>query len=180
MRFLTFDSKEEWAFFHEEFLAALPLALERFRHRAARHGLTTDGTVESLGPIGDWFAREIRHPESAPGVPLPPWWKTVRPWAGTGTPDDGPFTPDHVILMDEMQSYLADVLVRVYPNAKWVIFRGERRELRRGSTLLQLGDRNWPAQTVTIVHMAALKAVLRNELPPSSWLQLCAIEELNR
>ena len=180
MRSFTFATKEEWSAYHDEFVASLPCAVERFHRRADRHGLVADGTVASLGPIGEWFTVEVRKPESTPEVPLPPWWDPAQPWPGSGTRRYGDLTRDQVILIDEVQAYFADVLVRAYPDAKWVIFKGERREDRRGKTLLQFADKKWPVHTIGIVSKAAVWSIEDGLIWPEGGLIAAAEAKLSR
>ena len=178
MRNLTFATKDEWARHNQAFLAALPEARERFQSRAERRHLAADGTIDSLGAIGDWYLEELSNPDSS-DAPLPPWWASSQPWSGAGTPDDLPVTRDQVMLTDEVHSYFAGVLHDSYPGAKWVIFKGERREITRGMTLLELGDRKWPVNTVGVLYTNALRA-LDGNVQPANWLKFRALTEMAR
>ena len=73
----------------------------------------------------------------------------------------------------------AAVLFDPYAGAKWVIYKSERREIRTGMTLIELGDRKWPVNTVGVVYTNALRA-LNGNVQPANWLKHNALTEMGR
>lgn len=192
MRTMMNETRAVWTEFHHQFLTGVGEANQRFLSHCQQVGLVANYSTESLGAIGDWFLAELRRQKLRYVGEVPVWWDSSVPFAkrakafGQKKVDrfdfstyTGPFTRGQILLIDEMSSYFAQVLIHNHPGARWVIFVASSRSLRRGQTLLQLGDKKWPVQTLSIVYKQALGALDKEPFVPG-WLQNQAIVELAR
>ncbi|WP_347979043.1 hypothetical protein [Microbacterium sp. ProA8] len=172
MRVLTFDSPDTWAAYQRGFLAEAANAAERFR-RSVGASIALDKSPESLDAVGTWLVDKLQHPEPAWDTLdwLPVWLHPGLPLAGSGTDSDGPFTRAQLESMDQVHGYIVEVLLTQRPTAKWVIFTGAKRDIRRGSTMLDIGRRQWPINTIGLIYKVSLDVVLDGDLPPAGWLR---------
>lgn len=179
MKILIHGDKSPWHEHFESYVAGIEIGAQALRAHAVEAGLVADSSVTSLAGIGDWFVSELVSPRSPYADRSPASWDPAVPFAGDGSAvgQIAPFTRQRILLIDEVSSYLAEVLICAFPTAKWVTFVGRRRELRRGSTLLQLGDKKWPAQPLDIVYLQALHA-LDGTVAAAGWLEREARIEL--
>ena len=159
-------SREKVAELHEAYLRSLEPAQAQFRVRLSEpNDPRLDDSIESLDAANAWFLTRILEPREAETADLPSWWNPARPTAESGVPGSGPFTSMQLALIDEMQAYVAAVMTKARPDAKWVIYKGHKLDFRNGQTMLQTG-KGMPFAVQGIVYGEALRAFLyRREVP---------------
>ncbi len=160
-------SRQEQDGVRERFLADLPPALERFRQRARRAGLNSDG-IESLGPVGAWFLSEVPSPEHIDGYQLPVWWNPeAHPRGETGPGHEIELTRDQIALIDDTQAYYASILQQAYPDAKWITYRPRSKyDIDKGWPTLQLNRPNGPVNAARVVFISAMRVVTGGTIGP--------------
>ena len=62
-------------------------------------------------------------------------------------------------LIDEVQAYVGDVMTKSRSDAKWVIYKGHKRDFRNGMTMLQIG-KGKPYPVLDLVYKEALGIVV--------------------
>ncbi|WP_143544625.1 hypothetical protein [Salinibacterium xinjiangense] len=72
-------------------------------------------------------------------------------------------------MIDEVHAYVAEVLLNEIPGAEWTIYKGGKREVRNGETVLKLKGR-LQAYPQTIVYSAAIDVVLLGKAVTDRWL----------
>jgi hypothetical protein len=141
---LMYASKEEIARAHHAYLNGIDDAQGRIReHLRATGGPDADGSLESLRGIGAWFLEHL--PETAEPAStswIPPWWDPQLPPAGDGVDTHSPFTRQQLRLIDEVQAYVAEVVMGHVPGAHWVVYKGCKKDVRNGDTVIQLDKRH--------------------------------------
>lgn len=159
-------SREKRKELHEAYVRELTPAQARLRKRLSGRGdPQLDGSVESLDAVNAWFLTRILEPREAKTADLPSWWNPATPTAESGIPGSGPFTSMQLVLIDEMQAYVAEVMTKARPDATWVIYKGHKLDFRNGQTMLQTG-KGMPFAAQGIVYGEALGAFLyRREVP---------------
>ena len=179
MRVLTDESPEFWATYHRGFMAEAANALERFRANAG-DVLTLDGSVESLDAVEDWLVSRLRHPvaewDSLEWIPV--WLMPGTPLARSAAGREGRPSRAHLEAMDEVHGYLVHVLMTQRPGATWMIFKGERRDMRRGSTMLDIGRPKWPVDTMGLLRKPAMAVTMARDAPAAGWLRRAVADEL--
>jgi hypothetical protein len=161
MLILMTASKEEIARAHHAYLNGIDDAQGRIReHLQATGGPEADGSIESLRGIGQWFLDHL--PETAEAAStswIPAWWNPLVPPAEAGVETHAPLTRQQLRLIDEVQAYVAEVVLGHVPGAHWVVYKGSRKDIRFGTTVIQLTKRRqfYPR---SLVYKAALNAVL--------------------
>ena len=150
-------SREKREELHEAYVSGLESARDRLRARlSAPRDPQLDGSVESLDAVNEWFLTHIKERHETETVELPSWWDPVP---ALGTPGSGPFTSSQLALIDEVQAYLGEVLTTSIPGAKWVIYKGHKRDFRNGLTMLEVG-KGRPLPVRDVVYKEALGVVL--------------------
>jgi hypothetical protein len=154
-------SKAEIAVADAAYRRGIVLAQARLReHLLAAGGPEANGSVESLAAIGSWFLQHIQDADDGSVVEsIPAWWDPSFPVAGSGVEGDGPFTGQQLRLIDEVHAYVAEVLMNEIPGAQWEIYKGSKKDLRNGSTVLKLKG-HLQAYSLSLVYGAALNTVL--------------------
>lgn len=154
-------SKAEIAVAHVAYRKGIIAAQSRLReHHAATGGPRADGSVESLAEICGWFLKQLEdEQDDSSNAWVPAWWDPTKPLAGSGDERAGPFTGQQLRLIDEVHAYVAEVLMNEIPTAEWVIYKGSKKDLRNGSTVLQLKGRlrTYP---LSLVYGAAIRLIL--------------------
>ena len=141
-------------------------------------GPEADGKLASLAGIGSWFLQHIQDVDDRSVLDgVPAWWDPTSPLAGSGVEGDGPFTGQQLRLIDEVQAYVAEVLLNEIPGAEWTIYQGGKREMRNGKTVLKLRGR-LQAYPQTIVYSAALQLVLLEKAVSDRWLFDCVADRM--
>jgi hypothetical protein len=152
-------NRERVAELHETYVTGLESARDRLQARlSAPSGPQLDGSVESLDPLNGWFLIRIKERHETETVELPSWWDRAFPGAETGVPGN-PFTSMQLALIDEVQAYVGDVMTKSRPDAKWVIYKGHKRDFRNGMTMLQIG-KGKPYPVLDLVYKEALGIVV--------------------
>lgn len=158
---LMYASKEEITRAHHAYLDGIGDARGRIReHLRETGGPNPDGSVESLPGIGQWFLEHL--PETAEPMTtswIPTWWDPLVPVAGDGVETHAPLTRQQLRLIDEVQAYVAEVVLGHVPGAHWVVFKGSRKNIRFGTTVIQL-DKKRQFYPKSLVYKAALNVVL--------------------
>jgi len=151
-------SRERVGELHEAYLRNLAPAQARLRARLVEaDDPDLDGTLDSLTVVTRWFLTRIQEPRMSEPAALPSWWDPATPTATESHPDANPFSSAQLALIDEMQAYVAEVMTRARPDAKWVIFKGHRKDFRNGEPMLQTG-KGMPFGIWGVVYGFALKA----------------------
>ena len=158
---LMYASKEEIARAHHAYLDGIGDAQGRIReHLRETGGPEADGSIESLRGIGQWFLEHL--PETAEPMPtswIPAWWNPQSPPSGDGVDTHSPVTRQQLRLIDEVHAYVAEVVMTHANKAQWVVYKGRRKNIRFGTTVIQLGKRRqfYPK---SLVYKAAVNVVL--------------------
>jgi len=163
-------SRERVAELHEAYLRNLAPAQARLRARMVEaDDPDPDGTLDSLIAVTRWFLTHIQEPRWGEEAELPSWWDPAVPTASESSSDASPFTTAQLALIDEMQAYVAEVMTRARPDAKWVIFKGHKKDFRTGQPMLQTG-KGMPFGIWGIVYGFALKAAYYHREVPADRL----------
>ena len=161
MLILMYASKEEIARAHHAYLDGIGDAQGRIReHLRETGGPEADASIESLRGIGSWFLEHL--PETAEPMPtswIPAWWNPLVLPAGDGVETHAPVTRQQLRLIDEVQAYVAEVVLGHVPGAHWVVYKGRRKDIRHGTTVIQL-DKRRQFYPRSLVYKAALTGVL--------------------
>lgn len=158
---LMYASKEEITRAHHVYLNGIDDAQGRLReHLRETGGPEADGSLESLRGIGAWFLDHL--PETAEPAStswLPAWWNPQSPPAGDGVDTHSPVTRQQLRLIDEVHAYVAEVVMSHVPAAHWVVYKGCKKDVRNGDTVIQL-DKKRQFYSLSLVYKAALNVVL--------------------
>jgi hypothetical protein len=153
-------SREKREELHDAYVAGLEPALERLRARLnAPDEPQLDGSVVSLDAVNEWFLTHINESHETETTDLPSWWDPAKPTAETAEGQNRPFTSAQLALIDEVQAYLGEVLSIAIPGARWVIYKGHKRDFRNGLTMLEVG-KGRPLPVRDVVYKEALGVVL--------------------
>jgi hypothetical protein len=154
-------SKEEIARAHHAYLDGIDDAQGRIReHLRATGGPDPDGSIESLANIGPWFFEHLTERDEPVSTDwIPAWWDPQLLPAGAGVETHAPLTRQQLRLIDEVHAYVAEVVLNHASGAKWVVYKGGKKDVRNGDTVLQL-DKRRQFYPLSLVYMAALKVVL--------------------
>jgi hypothetical protein len=154
-------SKEEIARAHHAYLDGFDDARARIReHLRATGGPDADGSIESLPGIGAWFFKHLpERDEAAPTGWIPAWWNPQVPPAGEDVETHASLTRQQLRLIDEVQAYVAEVVMTHASGAKWVMYKGSKKDIRHGTTVVQLDTRR-QFYPLSLVYKAALNVVL--------------------
>ena len=154
---------------HDDYLSSLGPASEQLRNRfKAETGADLDGSIESLIELKRWFVERLLTIE-APRAGLPTWWDPAMPTADNGDPETYPFTRAQLMLVDEVQAYLAEVILNANPDATWIINRKSKRRLDSQLSMIRAVDGRLLSPQ-NAAYEVALKVVLRGEILPDSLL----------
>ena len=158
---LMHASKEEITRAHHAYLNGISDAQGRIReHLWETGGPEADGSIESLRGIGQWFLAHL--PETAEPLAtswILAWWDPQSPPAGDGVDTHAPFTRQQLRLIDEVHAYVAEVVMTHVPGAEWVVYKGCKKDVRNGDTVIQLNKRR-QFYPLSLVYKAALNEVL--------------------
>ena len=161
MLILMYASKEEIARAHHAYLDGIGDAQGRIReHLRETGGPEADGSIESLRGIGLWFLKHL--PETAEAAStswIPTWWDPQLPPAGEDVETHSPFTRQQLRLIDEVHAYVVEVVMAHVPGAHWVVFKGGRKNVRNGDTVIQL-DKRRQTYPLSLVYGSAIRVVL--------------------
>lgn len=116
-------------------------------------------SLESLGPLGEWFALKLDSGLDVDASWLPVWWDPNLPPAGSFDGHCGPFTREQLKLIDDVHAYVAEVMLHNIPGSKWVIYKGSKKDWRNGSTVLQV-SRKLKGFPLSLVYGAGVREVL--------------------
>jgi len=158
---LMSSSKDEIARAHHAYLIGVGEARARIReHLRATGGPDADGSIESLGNVGQWFFEHLpERDEATPTDWIPAWWDPQLPPAGEAVETHAPLTRQQLRLIDEVHAYVAEVVMTHASGAKWVVYKGSKKDVRNGDTVLQLNKRR-QFYPLSLVYKAALNVVL--------------------
>jgi hypothetical protein len=115
-----------------------------------------------------WFVERLLTVE-ATGAALPPWWDPAMPTADDGDPETYPFTRAQLMLVDELQAYLAEVILNANPGATWIMNRRSKRRLDSQLSMIRAADGRLLSPQ-NAAYEVALKVVLRGEFVPDDLL----------
>lgn len=154
-------SKEEIARAHNAYLDGVGDARGRIReHLRETGGPQADGSLESLLGIGTWFFEHLpERDEAAPTDWIPAWWDPTSPPAGEGVETHAPFTRQQLRLIDEVHAYVAEVVMTKASGSKWVVYKGGKKDVRNGDTVIQL-DKHRQFYPLSLVYNSAINIVL--------------------
>jgi hypothetical protein len=154
---------------HDDYLNSLSPARERLRSRFEEEtGLDLDGSIESLVGLKRWFVERILTIGAA-DVSLPAWWDPAMPTADEGGIETNPFTRSQLMLVDELQAYLAEVILNANPDAVWVMNKSNKRRLDSQLSMIKFPDGRL-ASPMNAAYEVGLRVVLRNEFVPDDLL----------
>ena len=158
---LMYASKEEIARAHHAYLDGIDDAQGRIReHLRETGGPEADASIESLRGIGLWFLEHL--PETAEPATtswIPAWWDPQSPPADAEGGEHSPFTRQQLRLIDEVHAYVAEVVMAHVPGAHWVVYKGCKKNVRNGDTVIQL-DKRRQTYPLSLVYGSAIRVVL--------------------
>ncbi|MFP5333731.1 MAG: hypothetical protein ACLGIV_00295 [Actinomycetes bacterium] len=168
---------EEAEAYRDAYLASLPGLVERLQARVERTGgPALDGSVVSLGPLGEWFCRQLAADEPDGMEGYPAWWVHDPNWK----PSPVSLGPQRLLsdrqlrLVDEVGAYFAQVLQRNVPQLEWVVFRPPKRQRNAAEheTMLQAPN-GLVWNPVSLVYSMAIGQELHRRAPePDTLLEL--------
>lgn len=155
---LMFSSREEIERVDRAYRAGIDDAVAHLR---SEWGLDSelDFSIDSLGAVGVWFAEKLENGLDADDTWLPAWWDPKLPPAGSFEGHCGPFTRGQLKLIDDVHAYVAEVMLRNIPGSAWVVYKGSKKDVRNGDTVLQLNKR-LKTFSLSLVYGSAVGAVL--------------------
>ena len=161
---LMSSSKEEIVRAHHTYLDGINDARGRIReHLRATGGPDPDDSIASLANVGPWFFEHLaQRDEATPADWIPAWWDPQLPPAGEGVETHAPLTRQQLRLIDEVQAYVAEVVMRHVPGAQWVVYKGSKKDVRNGDTVIQL-DKRQKFYPLSLVYSSAVNVVLYNK-----------------
>ena len=162
--------KDEAKRHHDDYLAALEPARERLRDRFPAAGdVELDGSIASLVGLTRWFVERIPTIDPADATNVPAWWDPAMPTADNGDPETYPFSRAQLMLVDELQAYMAEVISKANPDAAWIMNKKYKRRLDSQLSMIRFADGRL-ASPMNAAYKVALRVVLRNEFIPDDLL----------
>lgn len=158
---LMSSTREEIERVHRAYTAGIDDAVAHLRS-VWPAGSELDFSVESLGPVGVWFAENLENGLDVGDSWLPAWWDPKLPPAGESEGHCGPFTRRQLKLIDDVHAYEAEVMLRNIPGSKWVIYKGSKKDWRNGETVLQL-SRKLKGFPLSLVYGSGIDVVLMDK-----------------
>lgn len=168
MLILMTASGAEIARAHDAYVNGVRDAQLRIReHLRETAGPIADGSLDSLVEVGSWFFAHLpERSETSLSEWIPPWWNPADPPAEAEGGNVSPFARQQLRLIDEMHAYVAEVLMRHVPGAEWIVFKGSRKNIRYGTTVLRVSGRQ-QFYPLSLVYNSAINVVLLDK-PVSS------------
>ena len=128
-------------------------------HLRETDGPIADGSVESLIAINLWFQERLIIEANRPGgLSTPSWWGSA-PLVDSDSQEAGPFTSQQLNIIDEVQAYLAEVMLETLPGAELAIYSGDPCDWRNGQTAVRYGLHRFEFP-VSVAYSVALDVVL--------------------
>lgn len=128
-------------------------------HLRETDGPLIDGSVESLIAVNLWFQERLVIEANRPGdTNTPAWWGSA-PLVDSDSQEAGPFTSQQLAIIDEVQAYLAEVMLANLPGAELAIYSGDDSDWRNGQTAVRYGIHRFEFP-VSIAYSVALDVVL--------------------
>ncbi|MBO9627699.1 MAG: hypothetical protein J7484_15160 [Microbacterium sp.] len=127
----------------DAYIASLPGLLERLDRRLSRAGIDMRRlSLIDMPEITAWFADELRRDESMGEFPLPTWWDRDEPPKG-GVDEEGVprLNRHHFEIIDETAALLVERIFAARPDARWLFFKGPKRDYRNGNLVIGVGAR---------------------------------------
>jgi len=155
------DSWEEADEHFEQFLAVVPeRRLQLAEWVAATGGPVLDRSVESLGPVNEWFIETVLDRPAPPDVEYRPAWMPPRNPDWRPNPTNPRAAPGWLYLLwEQVAVYVGDVMIEQVPGSRWVCWRAKHKGvIDNGMPVIDFGVPDRPFNAITCANGGVLRS----------------------